>query len=95
MEKQLWRYYKSAVLEQGGAEVRDFDTIDTPERERGITINTSHVEYETEIDITPRRLSGPLTMLRTWLQECSNDGAILVCVTDGPILQTEHIYFDR
>jgi len=33
-----------------GAEVRDFDTIDNApeEKERGITINTSHVEYETE-----------------------------------------------
>ena len=32
------------------AEVRDFDTIDNApeEKERGITINTSHVEYETE-----------------------------------------------
>ena len=38
------------LAEQGGAEVRDFDTIDNApeEKERGITINTSHVEYETE-----------------------------------------------
>ena len=35
---------------QGLAEVRDFDTIDNApeEKERGITINTSHVEYESE-----------------------------------------------
>ena len=38
------------LAEKGGAEVRDFDTIDNApeEKERGITINTSHVEYETE-----------------------------------------------
>ena len=38
------------LAEQGLAEQRDFDTIDNApeEKERGITINTSHVEYETE-----------------------------------------------
>ena len=37
------------LSEVTGAEVRDFDTIDNApeEKERGITINTSHVEYET------------------------------------------------
>ena len=38
------------LAEINGTEVRDFDTIDKApeEKERGITINTSHVEYETE-----------------------------------------------
>ena len=37
------------LAEQGGAEVRSFESIDNApeERQRGITINTSHVEYET------------------------------------------------
>ena len=37
------------LADKGLAEVRDFDTIDNApeEKERGITINTSHVEYET------------------------------------------------
>ena len=39
------------LAEKGLAEMRDFDTIDNApeEKERGITINTSHVEYETEL----------------------------------------------
>ena len=38
------------LADKGLAEKRDFDTIDNApeEKERGITINTSHVEYETE-----------------------------------------------
>ena len=85
----------------GGAEVRDFDTIDNApeEKERGITINTSHVEYETEnrhyahvdcpghADYVKNMVTGAAQM----------DGAILVCAaTDGPMPQTrEHILLAR
>ena len=84
-----------------GAEVRDFDTIDNApeEKERGITINTSHVEYETEIrhyahvdcpghaDYVKNMVTGAAQM----------DGAILVvAATDGPMPQTrEHILLGR
>ncbi|MBL6874335.1 MAG: elongation factor Tu [Flavobacteriales bacterium] len=86
---------------KGGAEVRDFDTIDNApeEKERGITINTSHVEYETEnrhyahvdcpghADYVKNMVTGAAQM----------DGAILVCAaTDGPMPQTrEHILLAR
>ena len=89
------------LAEQGGAEVRDFDTIDNApeEKERGITINTSHVEYETEnrhyahvdcpghADYVKNMVTGAAQM----------DGAILVCAaTDGPMPQTrEHILLGR
>ncbi len=85
----------------GGAEVRDFDTIDNApeEKERGITINTSHVEYETEsrhyahvdcpghADYVKNMVTGAAQM----------DGAILVvAATDGPMPQTrEHILLGR
>ncbi|MFT6745784.1 MAG: elongation factor Tu [Glaciecola sp.] len=84
-----------------GAEVRDFDTIDNApeEKERGITINTSHVEYETETrhyahvdcpghaDYVKNMVTGAAQM----------DGAILVvAATDGPMPQTrEHILLAR
>ena len=84
-----------------GAEVRDFDTIDNApeEKERGITINTSHVEYETETrhyahvdcpghaDYVKNMVTGAAQM----------DGAILVvAATDGPMPQTrEHILLGR
>ncbi len=84
-----------------GAEVRDFDTIDNApeEKERGITINTSHVEYETEnrhyahvdcpghADYVKNMVTGAAQM----------DGAILVvAATDGPMPQTrEHILLGR
>ena len=89
------------LAEKGGAEVRDFDTIDNApeEKERGITINTSHVEYETEnrhyahvdcpghSDYVKNMVTGAAQM----------DGAILVCAaTDGPMPQTrEHILLAR
>ena len=89
------------LAEAGGAEVRDFDTIDNApeEKERGITINTSHVEYETEnrhyahvdcpghADYVKNMVTGAAQM----------DGAILVCAaTDGPMPQTrEHILLGR
>ena len=77
---------------------RDFDTIDNApeEKERGITINTSHVEYATEnrhyahvdyashADYVKNMVTGAAQM----------DGAILVvAATDGPMPQTrEHIF---
>ena len=89
------------LAEKGGAEVRDFDTIDNEpeEKERGITINTSHVEYETgnrhyahvdcpgHADYVKNMVTGAAQM----------DGAILVCAaTDGPMPQTrEHILLAR
>jgi elongation factor Tu len=85
----------------GGAEAQDFDMIDNApeEKERGITINTSHVEYETEnrhyahvdcpghADYVKNMVTGAAQM----------DGAILVCAaTDGPMPQTrEHILLAR
>ena len=89
------------LAEVTGAEVRDFDTIDNApeEKERGITINTSHVEYETELrhyahvdcpghaDYVKNMVTGAAQM----------DGAILVvAATDGPMPQTrEHILLGR
>ena len=89
------------LAEKGGAEVRDFDTIDNApeEKERGITINTSHVEYSTEnrhyahvdcpghADYVKNMVTGAAQM----------DGAILVCAaTDGPMPQPrEHILLAR
>ena len=92
----------SAVLSsQGLAESRDFDTIDNApeEKERGITINTSHIEYETNnrhyahvdcpghADYVKNMVTGAAQM----------DGAILVvAATDGPMPQTrEHILLGR
>jgi elongation factor Tu len=92
----------SAVLSgQGLAESRSFDTIDNApeEKERGITINTSHIEYETEnrhyahvdcpghADYVKNMVTGAAQM----------DGAILVvAATDGPMPQTrEHILLGR
>ncbi len=82
---------------KGLAEKQDFDQIDNApeERERGITINTSHVEYETDArhyahvdcpghaDYIKNMITGAAQM----------DGAILVvAATDGPMQQTrEHL----
>ena len=84
-----------------GSEFTDFDKIDKApeERERGITINSSHVEYETEnrhyahvdcpghADYVKNMITGAAQM----------DGAILVVsATDGPMPQTrEHILLAR
>src|SRR6056297_1305124 len=91
----------SVLSNYGGAEVRDFDSIDNApeEKERGITIATSHVEYETEkrhyahvdcpghADYIKNMITGAAQM----------DGAILVvAATDGPMPQTrEHILLAR
>lgn len=84
-----------------GGEVRDFDQIDNApeERERGITIATSHVEYDSpnrhyahvdcpgHADYVKNMITGAAQM----------DGAILVCsAADGPMPQTrEHILLSR
>src|SRR6188472_574512 len=86
---------------KGWAEVRDFSSIDNApeEKERGITINTSHVEYATanrhyahvdcpgHADYVKNMVTGAAQM----------DGAILVvAATDGPMPQTrEHILLAR
>ena len=86
---------------QGGAEYTDYSSIDKApeERERGITINTAHVEYETEkrhyahvdcpghADYIKNMITGAAQM----------DGAILVvAATDGPLAQTrEHVLLAR
>jgi elongation factor Tu len=92
----------SAVLSKTyGGDVRDFAQIDNApeERERGITINTSHIEYDTptrhyahvdcpgHADYVKNMITGAAQM----------DGAILVvAATDGPMPQTrEHILLSR
>ncbi|MCT4665808.1 MAG: elongation factor Tu [Flavobacteriales bacterium] len=91
----------SVLANKGLAEQRDFDKIDNApeEKERGITINTSHVEYETDnrhyahvdcpghADYVKNMVTGAAQM----------DGAILVvAATDGPMPQTrEHILLCR
>ncbi|GEN47815.1 elongation factor Tu [Ligilactobacillus pobuzihii] len=87
--------------DKGVAEFQDYATIDAApeEQERGITINTSHIEYETEkrhyahidapghADYVKNMITGAAQM----------DGAILVvAATDGPMPQTrEHILLAR
>jgi len=89
------------LAEKGLSEFRSFDSIDnaTEEKERGITINTAHVEYQTETrhyahidcpghaDYIKNMVTGAAQM----------DGAILVvAATDGPMPQTrEHILLAR
>jgi elongation factor Tu len=92
----------TTVLANAGlSEKRDFDSIDNApeEKERGITINTAHVEYETanrhyahvdcpgHADYVKNMVTGAAQM----------DGAILVVAsTDGPMPQTrEHILLGR
>ena len=85
----------------GLAEKADYDSIDAApeEKERGITINTAHIEYQTEnrhyahvdcpghADYVKNMVTGAAQM----------DGAILVvAATDGPMPQTrEHILLAR
>ena len=89
------------LAEKGLSEARSFDSIDNApeEKERGITINTSHIEYQTETrhyahvdcpghaDYVKNMVTGAAQM----------DGAILVvAATDGPMPQTrEHILLAR
>jgi len=90
-----------ALAKTGSAEFRSFDSIDNApeERERGITIATAHVEYETEnrhyahvdcpghADYVKNMITGAAQM----------DGAILVVsAADGPMPQTrEHVLLAR
>merc|ERR1711916_390655 len=77
------------LADAGLSEARDFDQIDNApeEKERGITINTSHVEYQGHADYVKNMVTGAAQM----------DGAILVvAATDGPMPQTrEHILLAR
>ena len=91
----------TVLAKKGLSELRDFSSIDNApeEKERGITINTSHVEYQTELrhyahvdcpghaDYVKNMVTGAAQM----------DGAILVvAATDGPMPQTrEHILLAR
>lgn len=91
----------TVLAKKGFSEMRSFDSIDNApeEKERGITINTSHVEYETEnrhyahvdcpghADYVKNMVTGAAQM----------DGAIIVVAsTDGPMPQTrEHILLAR
>ena len=92
---------KYCALAMGGGEVRAFDTIDNApeERERGITINISHVEYETEnrhyahVDMPGHR-----DYIKNMITGAAQvDGAILVVAApDGPMPQThEHVLLAR
>ena len=89
------------LAEALGGDIRAFDEIDSApeEKARGITINTSHIEYQTEArhyahvdcpghaDYVKNMITGAAQM----------DGAILVCsAADGPMPQTrEHILLAR
>ncbi|GAA5414641.1 elongation factor Tu [Ureaplasma ceti] len=91
----------TTLAKRGGAKAMDYAQIDSApeEKERGITINTAHVEYETEnrhyahvdcpghADYVKNMITGAAQM----------DGAILViAATDGPMAQTrEHILLAR
>ncbi len=91
----------TVLANKGLSEIRSFDSIDNApeEKERGITINTAHVEYQTEnrhyahvdcpghADYVKNMVTGAAQM----------DGAILVvAATDGPMPQTrEHILLAR
>ncbi|MEI6431025.1 MAG: elongation factor Tu [bacterium] len=91
----------NVLAKAGGAQARSYADIDSApeEKERGITINTAHVEYETNLrhyahvdcpghaDYIKNMITGAAQM----------DGAILVCsAADGPMPQTrEHILLAR
>ncbi len=92
---------KYCALAQGSGEFRAFDTIDNApeERERGITINISHVEYETDkrhyahVDMPGHR-----DYIKNMITGAAQvDGAILVVAApDGPMPQThEHVLLAR
>ena len=93
------------LAKKGLSEVKDFDAIDNApeEKERGITINTAHVEYQTETrhyahvdcpghaDYVKNMVTGAAQNMVTGAAQM--DGAILVvAATDGPMPQTnEHV----
>ncbi|WP_409290980.1 elongation factor Tu [Peribacillus sp. SCS-37] len=91
----------SVLAKVGGAEARAYDQIDgaPEERERGITISTAHVEYETETrhyahvdcpghaDYVKNMITGAAQM---------DGGILVVSASDGPMPQTrEHILLSR
>ncbi len=91
----------TVLAKQGGAEARAYDQIDgaPEERERGITISTAHVEYETatrhyahvdcpgHADYVKNMITGAAQM---------DGGILVVSATDGPMPQTrEHILLSR
>ncbi|NLY24748.1 MAG: elongation factor Tu [Bacteroidales bacterium] len=91
----------TVLAKKGFSELRSFDSIDNApeEKERGITINTSHVEYQTEnrhyahvdcpghADYVKNMVTGAAQM---------DGGIIVVAATDGPMPQTrEHILLAR
>lgn len=91
----------SVLAKAGGAEARGYDQIDAApeERERGITISTAHVEYETatrhyahvdcpgHADYVKNMITGAAQM---------DGGILVVSATDGPMPQTrEHILLSR
>ena len=77
------------LAEKGQADFQDYSMIDKApeERERGITINTAHVDCPGHADYVKNMITGAAQM----------DGAILVCsAADGPMPQTrEHILLAR
>jgi len=89
------------AAEKLGGEVKAFDQIDNApeERERGITIATSHVEYETtERHYAHVDCPGHADYVKNMITGAAQmDGAILVCsAADGPMPQTrEHILLAR
>ena len=89
------------LAKKGMAEAKDYASIDSApeEKERGITINTAHVEYETEkrhyahvdcpghADYVKNMITGAAQM---------DGGILVVAATDGPMPQTrEHILLSR
>ncbi len=91
----------NVLAKSGGAEKRDYASIDAApeERERGITINTAHVEYQTEArhyahvdcpghaDYVKNMITGAAQM---------DGGILVVSAADGPMPQTrEHILLSR
>ena len=91
----------TVLAKAGGAEAQAYDQIDgaPEERERGITISTAHVEYETEnrhyahvdcpghADYVKNMITGAAQM---------DGGILVVSATDGPMPQTrEHILLSR
>ncbi|MCK5819065.1 MAG: elongation factor Tu [Psychromonas sp.] len=91
----------SVLAKKHGGEAKDFASIDNApeERERGITISTSHVEYDTEkrhyahvdcpghADYVKNMITGAAQM---------DGGILVVAATDGPMPQTrEHILLSR
>ncbi|MBC6970978.1 elongation factor Tu [Bacillus sp. Xin] len=91
----------TVLAKAGGAEARGYDQIDAApeERERGITISTAHVEYETETrhyahvdcpghaDYVKNMITGAAQM---------DGGILVVSAADGPMPQTrEHILLSR